>query len=252
MNPKTVLFILVLFLFGCSASVPATTPQVTSSLPVSTFTSAPISTAQPEATTPVPTFSVLPTPFVPFYVYTAANNVVMRTNPGYLFDAELVLRSSSSLLVLGRTPGTEWILVQYPFGQTGMDIAGWVYAQLLTPAQTDLRSAPLIQPGDVQLVRGHVADMNGNPISGVQFAFVGGSSDNAPRNDAMTDEQGDFYAFMPPSYAGSWSVGYVALSCRSNVMDANCNCLKGVCGKVYPDSMNITLPYKGILNFIWK
>lgn len=211
----------------------------------------PISTGQPQPTV-VPTLSLQSTPFVPFYVYTAADNVVLREDPGYLFDAELVLKNSSPLLVLGRTPGSEWILVEYPFGQTGMEIVGWVYAQLLAPTQNDLKAVPLIQPSDVQLVRGHVADDNGNPVSGVQFAIVGGASDNAPRNDAMTDDQGNFYAFMPPSYNGAWSVGYVALSCKSNVMDANCNCSKGVCGKVYPDSMNIILPYNEVLSFVWK
>lgn len=251
MNPKSVLFLLIFFLYGCSAPSPVAAPASINPPPVPSFTPIPTLTSQPRPTV-VSTLSPQATPFVPFYVFTGADNVVLRADPGYLFDAESVLKDSSSLLVLGRTPGGEWILVQYPFGQTGMNIVGWVYAQLLAPTQNDLQSAPLIQPGDVQLVRGHVADSNGNPISGVQFAFVGGASDNAPRNDAMTDDQGDFYAFMPPSYNGAWSVGYVALSCKSNVMDANCNCLKGVCGKIYPDTVNITLPYKNVLNFVWK
>ncbi len=253
MDLKPTCLFLILLLTGCSSSpsIPTGTPTAVASPAPSVFT--PIPTLAGRAgVTLTPTLPAQPTPFVPFYVTTSADNVVLRSNPGYLFDAQLVLKDGSSLLVLGRAPGNEWILVQYPYALTGLDLAGWVYSQLITSTQGDLKSAPLIQPVDVQVVRGHVADGDGNPISGVQFAFVSGNADNAPRNDAMTDDQGNFYAYMPPTYNGTWSVGYVALSCRSNVMDANCSCQNGACGKVYPDSINVTLPDPNVLNFVWK
>ncbi len=252
MHPKTILLIAVLLLSGCSPQPGVgDTPQATQVPASPVYTPIPTLTHLPEATA-TPSLPALPTPYVPYYITTSADNVVLRSNPGYLFDAEMVLKDGSQLLVLGRAPGNEWILVQYPYALTGLDLVGWVYALLTTSNPVDLKSAPLFQPLDVQMVRGHVADAQGKPISGVQFAFVGGNSDNAPRNDAMTDDHGDFYAFMPPTYNGTWSVGYVALSCKSNIMDANCSCRQGACGKVVPDSINITLPDSDVLNFVWK
>jgi len=173
-------------------------------------------------------------------------NVVLRAGPGYLFDAKTTLPQNAGVVVLGRVPGGEWIFVE-----TALERTGWIFGQLLNP-QRDFSSAPLIQPADLQVVRGHVQDKNGLPISGIQFAIVQGTSGSPPRNDAMTDLAGNFYAYMPVTAAGTWSVSFTAVACTSNTMDQDCKCAGGSCGKPDPEITGVTLPYNDVLTFIWK
>jgi hypothetical protein len=186
------------------------------------------------------------TPYVPFYVTNTVENLVLRADPGYLFEAKTTLPSNARLLVLGRALGGEWIFVQTPFERTG-----WVFAQFLEPGQ-DYGMVPLIQPADVQLVRGRVVDEAGNPVNGIQFALVQGTSGTPPRNDAITDDSGIFYAFMPQTASGSWSVSFTAIACSSRLMDKDCKCLRGTCGKPDPEITSISLPTDEQLTFVWK
>ena len=238
--------LLTAFCAGCSALYAPSTPTLVGSTAFAPFTPIPTLTSVPTA---LPTLTATPmsAPFVPFNVTTWADNVILRAGPGYLFTPRTTLKKGASLLLLGRSPGGEWLFVQVPDSRTG-----WVFAEL-TETQGDLDSAPLIQPADAQLIRGIVKDANGQPINGIQFAFVQGAGDNPPRNDAMTDDSGTFYAFMPLSARGQWTVGYTAVACTSRVMDANCNCKNGVCGQPYPGRTSITLPTNDAeLNFIWR
>ena len=230
---------------ACTVSYSPSTPSPISPAPFTTFTPIPILTNAPTLP-PVVTPTAVLSPFVPFYVKTWADNVILRADPGYLFTPRTTLKKGTSLLLLGRSPGGEWFFVQIPDSR-----AGWVFAQLVD-VQGDLNSAPIIQPADAQLVRGRVVDDNGQPISGIQFSLVQGGGVHPPRNDAMTDDNGNFYAFMPLTASGQWTVGYTAVACTSNTMDVNCNCKNGACGKPYPEVVNITLPHDGILDFVWR
>ena len=112
--------------------------------------------------------------------------------------------------------------------------------------------APEIQVQDAQIITGRVANAQSEPISGIQFALTQSNTVTTQRTDAMTDAEGIFYAFMPTSASGVWSVAYTAVSCKSNTMDANCNCLGGVCGAPDPLSQTVSLPQKQALIFTWK
>ena len=94
-----------------------------------------------------------PTPgeFVPFTAAAAVNGMNVRANPGYLFPALNNVAKGTSFQVLGKAPGGEWIYVR-----TGETRTGWVFAQLLDAGDHDLQSAPIIQPKDVQVIRGRV------------------------------------------------------------------------------------------------
>jgi SH3 domain-containing protein len=214
------------------------------------------STAQPTelaaiATTEVPAEEVTPTsaPFVPFTVLTWADNVLLRKGPGYLFPQITALKKDTSLLVLSRTPGGEWLLVQTPDSRSG-----WVFKQLVDAGSEHLDSVPYVLPPEAQLVRGQVKDEAGVPISGIQFSLTQGSGNSAPRNDAMTDVNGVFYAFMPLQAAGTWFISYTAVACTSNTMDASCNCRNNHCGKPDPLNLSVVLPLNPsqILGFVWK
>ncbi len=207
----------------------------------------PAITRQASSPTPASDFiEAQPTPFTPFYVTNSVENLVLRANPGYLFEAKTALAPDTRLLVLGRAPGEEWIFVQTPFERTG-----WVFAQLLDRS-ADYTTAPLIQPADMQVLRGKVVDESGLPVSGIQFAVVQGISGSPPRNDAVTDTSGIFYAFMPLTASGTWSVSFIAVACTSNTMDENCQCKGGVCGKPDPEVTSVILPTAELMIFLWK
>jgi hypothetical protein len=227
------------------ASPPVTTtPSFT---PIPTFTASPRPSATATPTHPrTPTRTATPTPFEPFTAVVWADNVNLRTNPGYLFDIRASLRENTEVLVLGRSLGDEWIYVRLPSGTEG-----WVFAQFLD-APIDLTDAPFIESGPIQLVAGRVLNEAEEPVSGVHFALVKGAGDDAPRTDATTGPDGMFYAFLPLNADGEWDIYFTAIACTSNTMDQDCNCLGGVCGQPYPSDVTITLPLGEPLYFVWK
>jgi len=245
---KTVSVVLLLALLAfnaCTRSAPE--PPVV--LPTLTATALPV--FLPVATgmatlTPISTTIPSPTPYIPFHATAMVDNLNLRTNPGYLFPALLMMQKDTSLLVLGQSPGGEWIFVQMPSNEKG-----WVFAKLLV-SDHPLDLIPFIQPENIQLVKGHVVDLYNQPVTGVQFAITQGQGTNAPRNDAMTDANGDFYAFMPLTASGEWYVSYVAIACTSNLMDVNCNYKSGVATQPDPIGISITLPLTSTLEFPWK
>jgi len=253
------LLIVVILLTSCStigldSPIPTITilAQATTAVPptfTQTPTPSPSPTLAPSATAtvaPSPTQTLTTTPFIPFMAAVWADNVNVRANPGYLFPVIQNVAQGTEFLVLGRSPGGEWIQVESAIGGKG-----WVFTKLVEN-EADLQFTPVIQLSRVQLVRGHVQDGQGNPISGIQFALAQGNQPDEQRTDAMTDDTGIFYAFIPPSAVGSWSVSYTAIACTSNTMDENCNCLGGICGDLFPQSITITLPQTEPLVFTWK
>ena len=246
---SAIVLLLGIILVGCSSVAPAATAALTVAPSIPTL-SAPASAlptpAPTEVQTEIPTaIPASPTAFVPFNVKTWADNVLLRSNPGYLFPKLARLDDGTVLRVLGRSRGGEWLLVQTPDNQVG-----WVFTQLVETETEDPRLAPEMSPPDTQLVTGQVRDTNGNPVSGIQFAIVQGTDPNMLRTDAMTDETGIFYAFMPTDASGTWWVSYTAISCKSNIMDADCNWV----GKPSPEGMYVELPRSTAepLEFEWQ
>jgi hypothetical protein len=174
------------------------------------------------------------------------NNLNLRTNPGYLFPISRSLKEGTELTMLGIAPGYEWYYVRTQDG-----INGWVYTRLIQNPVPAIQ-LPVVEPSDVEIVTGTLTDEQGNPISGIQFAIWQGQGANPPRNDANTDINGKFIAFMPQDISGEWNIEFVAISCTSNTMDANCDCLGGICKDVEPKSISIPLPSPETFKFIWK
>ena len=255
-SPKLILgSLMILFLtLSCGGAIIGVTPA----LPSATAGFTPIPTLTPGLTPKVtptpgngnPSSQLTTTPdsasFSSYFVNTSADNVNLRTSPGTLFPVSRLLANGTRLKVLGRSPGGDWLYVQ-----TDEQILGWVLVPLVKGGH-DGGPPPVVVPQNVQVIRGQVVDLLGIPIRGIGFAITQGSDPKALRTDATTDNTGQFYAFLPLSAAGQWMVSYVSVACTSNTMDANCNCLNGVCGHANPDSVTITLPASGILQFIWK
>lgn len=237
-----------LALIATACATPIATPSRSTSAATVTFTDIVTSTSLPATVTPFPATNT-PVPFVPFSVTTWADNVLMRSGPGYLFARTAILSQGARLQVLGRSPGGEWVLAQ-----TDDNRVGWVFVKFLENQGSDWPAAPFVQPPSLQLITGSVQDEGGTPISGIQFAFTQGVGIQAPRNDAMTDATGMFFAFMPLDASGTWSVSFTAVASTSNTRDASGNCLNGICGKPEPESTSISLPRPpdDVLQFVWK
>jgi hypothetical protein len=126
-------------------------------------------------------------------------------------------------------------------------IEGWVNANVVLMAY-DGSPPPIVEPTDVYIVSGYVSTEAGTPVTGVGFAIHQGNR----RTDASTDENGQFYAYLPRSLSGSWRVEQVSIACTSNTMDANCNCINNLCGAANPQSVFVELPQTSELIFVWK
>jgi hypothetical protein len=148
--------------------------------------------------------------------------------------------------VLGRTRGGEWLYVESEAKKMG-----WLYTSFVESNQ-DLLAPPIIEPKQVQLVKGQVVDDQLQPVSGIQFTLQQGSGASMMRNSAVTDNTGTFYAYMPLRAKGTWLLSYSATTCQSNMMDNNCQCKSGLCGKTDPLVMNVVLPQKKDFVFGWK
>lgn len=242
MLKRALVFVLIiLVLSGCSKSasteIPAT-PSAISATPA-TFPTLPAQT---------PTVGASPTPFTAFNVKPGVDNLNVRMNPGYLFDALLMVQQTDTLTVLGKAPGGEWINVK-----TADGVEGWVFAELLQSA-IDLGQAPLHEPKDVVLIKGRVLDATGTPIQGVGFNVSQDTEAQSLTNAVITDANGDFYSFMPATASGTWTVTYTAIACKSNVWsDSTCATYKsGYTGNVDPQSLTVSLPQGSPLAFMWK
>lgn len=195
-------------------------------------------TEAPAAQTPAASFT-------PYAVQTSVQNVNLRTGPGTLFKVSRVLAQGTTLEVSGRSNGGEWLYVKNNEG-----IFGWVGVNLVEGG-LDTPAAPFVAPDDAFLVTGTVNTELDVPVSGIGFAITQPGF-TSRRTDAMTDDEGRFYAYIPSTLSGSWIVEFVSVACTSNTMDANCNCKSVICGAANPRSVEITLPFTGELNFVWK
>jgi len=133
------------------------------------------------------------------------DNLNIHTNPGYLFPVIRMYKQGTTFTVLAKAPGGEWFYVQAP-----ENITGWVFGFLLQ-TDHDLQAVPVIQPENVQLIKGRVTDAQGTPIRGIGFAIVQGTGERPPRNDVVTDANGEFFAFMPATASGEWVVSYTSI-----------------------------------------
>lgn len=250
MKKQTLFAFLILLALGmaCGASPSIPREDQLATVVAKTLTAQPVFTPIPMLTvTSIPTDAVTPVVTVsgPYYIYTGAQNVNLRTQPGALFPVSRVMAQGTRLQVLGLARGGEWISVLNDEG-----INGWV--GILTVDVFPASQFPFVEPTDSQLLVGRVLDANGLPVSGINFAIEQRTASKSLRTDAATDTDGYFYAYLPKHISGVWTVSYVSTLCTSNTMDANCQCKGGVCGQSQPASADVTLPASGQLNFVWK
>jgi hypothetical protein len=240
----SLLILLGLLVAGCSGTPTETFENQVETMVASTLAAhtpdepAPVSTKFPTQTVVPP----MPEPFGEVYVFTVVQNVNLRTNPGMLFSVSRVLSQDTQLRLLGQAPGGEWLLVGNDEG-----IEGWVNVNVVSVTD-DGAPPPIVEPSGVYLVTGSVFTEAGTPISGIGFAIHQGNR----RTDASTNVEGFFYAYLPRTLSGSWRVEHVSVSCTSNTMDVNYNCINNLCGSANPQGVFVELPQINDLAFIWK
>lgn len=249
------LLLVMILVSGCAAAPTVSDADLLSTVVAQTLTAVP-PTAPPPILVPSQVATEEPvtvpeTPSTPEaagvrYVYTDADNVNLRVQPGTLFKVSRVMPKGSRLQLVGVAPGGDWLNVVNDEG-----INGWVGADLVKGG-FDGPPPPTVTPQEVITVSGRVTDANGNPISGIGFAVIQKTGNSTSRGDGMTDATGTFYVFLPITAYGNWSVEFVSVSCKSNTMDANCQCLNNVCGKPDPQTIEVSLPLPAPLSFTWK
>ena len=251
MKKQIHLTIIILIAIGiaCSAS-----PSISKEDQLATIVAGTL-TAQPVTFTPVPalTATIVPTIAVtsvvtasgPYYIFTSAQNVNLRIQPGTLFQVSRVMAQGTRLQVLGLSPGQEWVYVQNDEG-----INGWVGISFVDAFP--LEQFPIVEPRDGQLISGRVLDSNGLPISGIGFAIEQTTASKSLRTDSVTDASGTFYAYLPKNLSGVWTVSYISISSTSSAMTPDCLANINACGQPQPNSIQVTLPIDTQLNFIWK
>jgi uncharacterized protein YgiM (DUF1202 family) len=237
-----ILVLIVLALSACSKSASSTEATAT------VAAAAPTPAIFPSLPALTPTSSASPTPFTPFNVKPGVDNLKVRMNPGYLFDALIMVQQTDTLTVLGKAPGGEWMNIQTEGG-----VEGWVFAELLKSA-VNLEQVPVREPKEVILIKGRVLDAFGTPIQGVGFEIKQGTETDTPTNIVLTDANGDFYSFLPAGSSGTWTVTQTAVACKSNVWsDSTCATYKaGYTGTVEPQTLTVSLPQGSPLAFTWK
>ncbi len=238
--------LILLLATGCGAAPTLPAADVLSTIVAGTLTAVPPSvqapTSTPVAATSEPSPTSTPETSGMRYVYTRVDNVNLRVQPGTLFKVSRVLRMNAKLQALGLAPGGRWLNVLNEEG-----INGWVGIDLVQGG-FDGPPLPVVTPKEVITVSGRVLDVGGTPVSGIGFAVT----QNTLRTDAFTDETGTFYAYLPITAYGDWTVEFISVDCTSNSMDAECKCVGGVCGKSDPERATVTLPQSMLLSFTWK
>ncbi|CAG1009230.1 hypothetical protein ANAEL_03777 [Anaerolineales bacterium] len=246
---KFLLPVLLLAILACGVGTPTPNKSDTLGTVVAeTLTSMPVIPSQTVATPDQAIFSPIPplpssTPEAVGvrYVYTQAQNVNLRVNPGRLFKVSRVLAQGTKLQVLGVAPGAGWLNVVNDEG-----VIGWVGVDFVSGG-FDGPPPPVVEPKDVLVVTGTVLDANGSPVNGIGFAVEQGGQ----RDDASTDETGTFYAFLPTKFAGSWTVSFVSVACTTQSPDDKCRCTGDTCPKIEPNTVTVTVPMSAPLSFVW-
>lgn len=94
-----------------------------------------------QPTVPIPTVTGTPSGVIASVSLDVQDNPKVRSGPGVFFDQIGVLLPGQKVPVIGRTPGGDWLKIEYPGTQGGV---GWIYAPLvsLTPGELSIVEPP--------------------------------------------------------------------------------------------------------------
>ena len=157
MIKKAITFVLMMLIVtGCAKGTPTAIPTATplAGAAPGTFPTLPPST---------PVSAASATPFTSFTVKPAVDTLKVRMNPGYMFDALILVNKTDVLTVLGSSPGHEWTYIK-----TADGIEGWVFT-LLLESSVYLTTVSLRDSKDVEVINQQSNSSTGN-IYGRRFS----------------------------------------------------------------------------------
>ena len=172
--------------------------------------------------TPEPTLTPTITPTATLPVYSQLKITVgvevlnMREGPSSVFKIVQKLPKDTALWVLGRAKGDNWLLVR----DEGNHV-GWVSTEFVQP-NSPLSRIPFFDIPGAIIIQGKIVDKQQQPIVGINLAVTQGMRTNQVRIDVYSDSEGKFYAYLPETASGPWTVEIVGILCTSSIMDANC------------------------------
>ncbi len=218
-HPLPLIFFSIVLLAGCiQLAKPEPTPTIaippTSTQPAPTET--PIPPKPTPTETPIPTVTGTPSPISPIPVLVNVDSINLRKGPARLYDAVEQFNKDTPMIAYGQSQGGEWLLVR-----TEEDLTGWVAAEFVK-AESKTDKLPVFKIDNGYIVTGKVVGPDDIPVQGVVFAVHQGAENLGRRVDAMTDELGIYYAFLPPGSGGTWIADIVGISCDSPIVDTAC------------------------------
>jgi SH3-like domain-containing protein len=191
-----------------SATMMPPTAAFTATLPPPTATVETSPTLEPTAT---------PYPIATINAEIGVQNLNLRSGPSTIYAILGSYPEGTDVLVLSRVQGNEWVRVQMSDESTG-----WMAAELLDLGAA-VQSLPLEEVTESIVVSGRVIDTQARPVSGVNVAVLQRLVDGSLRTDAVTGEDGYFYAYIPEQSAGIWEAQIVGVACESWIVDEDCN-----------------------------
>jgi hypothetical protein len=177
-----------------------------------------VETSQPPPPTALP--SATPTiqataELVTAQVETASVN--MRKGPSTLDDVLGQINLGDLVQVDGLAPGGEWAKVM-----TAGGTSGWVKQSFLNFG-TQVPTIPTINITDEYVIKGKVTDATGKPLQDILVSLNRTVGDVLFEDRMVTNETGEFYAFVPTQHIGNWTLEITGANCTAAIVDKSCH-----------------------------
>jgi len=219
--------VLMAALSGCAPQVLTPSPGDIQTALAQTLTAEPSPTLPPTprptntpAASPTPFQTLTPTTSPPISGEISAAYLNLRTGPSTFFDIVQTFVEGTQVTALRRTADSKWVQVEIEF-EDDPTLEGWM-AILYLDLQSDITGLPVENFSPDRTITGRVEDTEGNPIPGINVAVILSNDQFDLRDDAVSDQNGVFTAYLPEDLAGTFDVQIVSWNCESPIADANC------------------------------
>lgn len=233
MNKKAIVTIFgigilaLLLLIGCTPqTLPPSAEDIQTALaqtltaePSPTLSPTPKTTDAPQASpTPYQTPTATVSPPISGTINAAYLN--LRSGPSTLFEIIQTFVEDTAVTATARTADGEWVKVEIEF-EDDPTLEGWMSTFYL-----ELEGDPTGLPEEVfspsQILTGKIEDTEGNPIYGVNVAFILQNEALNLRADALSNSLGEFTMVIPEDLIATFDVQIVSWTCESSIVNTNC------------------------------
>ena len=183
----------------------------------STVTSTCTSTVEPTVTqTPTSTPQPTATPPSSFSSAINAHSALLRSGPSGMHQPILRYPYGTTVTITGKIAGDEWVFVQMADQNTG-----WLSVHYLN-LDYPLSAVPVQAAAETGLIYGVIQDSTGNRLAGVGISVCIDLCYQSQRTDAVSNENGEFFAYIPSSNGNQLRVFVSSVDCGSPIMGTDC------------------------------